>query len=66
MKILLVSPYYLDSYKNHLTMGSAVKLAQNLSSLYQVKVLTTGRVLSHEVVNSNLEITSSPGLLIPD
>jgi glycosyltransferase involved in cell wall biosynthesis len=66
MKILLVSPYYIDSYRNHLTMGSAVKLAQNLSSYYQVKVLTTGRKLAHEVVTSKLDITSSPGILIPD
>jgi glycosyltransferase involved in cell wall biosynthesis len=65
-RILLVSPYFIDSYKNNISMGSAVKIAQNLCKIYQVKVLTSGRPVSYEQINSNLDIESVSGLLIPD
>lgn len=66
MRILLITPYYLDSYPQHLSMGSAVKQAENLSRQYRVTVLTTGRQKHREVVNKNLTILSVNGYLIPD
>jgi glycosyltransferase involved in cell wall biosynthesis len=65
-KILLVSPYYKDSYANHISMGSAVKIANNLSRFYSVRVLTTGRKDKNETANSRLQVISTPGWLIPD
>src|SRR4030065_1483485 len=66
MRILLVSPYFIDSYKNNLSMGSAVKLAKNLSKIAEVRVLTSGRKKKAEIINENLEVISSDGFLIPD
>lgn len=66
MKILLVTPYYLDSYPQHLSMGSAVKQAENLSSEHQILVLTTGREKQNQKVSANLTIRSVIGLLLPD
>lgn len=66
MKILLVSPYYLDSYPQHLSMGSAVKQAENLSTVHQLLVLTTGRSKSIEKKPKNLTVVSVSGLLLPD
>ncbi len=66
MRLLLVSPYFIDSYKNNISMGSAVKIAQNLSKSHQVKVLTTGRKVTSEQINNNLIIKSVSGILIPD
>jgi len=66
MKILLVSPYFIDSYKNNISMGSAVKLAFSLSRVAEVTVLTSGRKLGKEVFNKNLTVLSSRGFLIPD
>ena len=65
-KILLVSPYYRDSYKNHLSMGSAVKISDNLSRIFNIRVLTTGRKILFETINSNLSVESVQGVLIPD
>jgi len=65
-KILLVSPYYKDSYTNHISMGSAVKISENLSRKFKVLVLTTGRKIKSERVNSNLSVESITGWLIPD
>lgn len=65
-RVLLVSPYFIDSYRNNISMGSAVKLATNLSLHYQVKVLTTGRRQSYQLLNPNLSVESAMGLLIPD
>ena len=66
MKILLVSPYFIDSYKGNISMGSAVKLALNLSKRNEVLVLTTGRDKKKEKLNKNLTVVSVAGVLIPD
>lgn len=66
MRILLVSPYFIDSYKNNLSMGSAVMLAVNLSKIFKVTVLTSGRKREVEVFNKNLKVISVGGYLIPD
>lgn len=66
MKILLVAPYFIDSYANNISMGSAVKLAFNLSKVAKVTVLTSGRKAEKEIVNENLTVLSCFGYLIPD
>ncbi len=66
MKVLLVSPYFVDSYKNNLSMGSAVKLATNLSDRMEIMVLTSGRRIKDEWINKNLRVISVGGFLIPD
>ncbi len=66
IKILLISPYFLDSFDSHLSMGSAVKQAVQLSKKYSVLVLTTGRKNSLEKFNKNLTVKSVPGFLLPD
>lgn len=66
MKILLVSPYFIDSYSHKISMGSAVKLAFNLKKIAQVTVLTSGRKKVVEIIDKNLKIISSQGVLIPD
>ena len=66
MKILLVSPYFIDSYKGNISMGSAVKLALNLSKRNEVLVLTTGRDKKREKLNKNLTVMSMDGVLVPD
>ncbi len=66
MRVLLVSPYFIDSYQNNLSMGSAVKLSFNLSREFEVKVLTSGRKVRCELISKKLEIISVGGVLIPD
>ncbi len=66
MRILLVSPYFIDSYKGNISMGSAVKLATNLSKRNQVLVLTTGRDKKREKMSDNLTVVSVEGWLVPD
>ena len=66
MKLLLVSPYFLDSYKNRLSMGSAVKIARNLSRFHQVYVLTTGRTKPLQKLSTGLTVESVSGWLVPD
>lgn len=66
MKILLVTPYYRDSFAQNLSMGSAVKQAENLSRKHKLLVLTTGRSQKKEQPSKNLTILSVSGWLIPD
>jgi glycosyltransferase involved in cell wall biosynthesis len=66
MSVLLVSPYFIDSYKNNLSMGSAVALARNLSKVMRVVVLTSGRTKEDEELGENLRVVSTRGFLIPD
>lgn len=67
MKILLVTQAYKDSYPpRNLSMGSAVKQAEQLSRSHSVHVLTTGRNIKIETPNKNLLIESVSGILLPD
>lgn len=67
MKILIVSQTYKDSYPpKFLSMGSAVKQAENLSLTNHILVLTSGRSKPVEKVSGNLSIISTSGWLIPD
>lgn len=65
-KILLITPYFLDSFPQKLSMGSAVKQAIALSKKYQVLVLTTGRQRKVEKFNRNLTVKSIDAFLLPD
>jgi glycosyltransferase involved in cell wall biosynthesis len=66
MRILLVAPYFYDSFAGKISMGSAVMAAQQLSRRHEVLVVTTGREKSKEVVSQRLTVLSAPGVLLPD
>ena len=66
MKVLLVTPYFLDSFAGRISMGSAVMAARQLSKRHEVTVLTTGRDLSSERLSPALAVVSAPGWLLPD
>lgn len=66
MKILLVAPYFIDSFAGKISMGSAVMAAQQLSRRHEVVVVTTGREQAKEIVNERLTVLSASGLLLPD
>jgi glycosyltransferase involved in cell wall biosynthesis len=66
LRILLVTPYFQDSFAGKISMGSAVMAARQLSRRHEVTVLTTGRAQPVETVSSRLTIVSAPGWLLPD
>lgn len=66
MKILLVAPYFRDSFAGKISMGSAVMAARQLSRRHEVLVLTTGREKEREEVSSRLTVRSAPAVLLPD
>ena len=66
MKILLVTPYFLDSFAGKISMGSAVMAARQLSRRHDVTVLTTGREQPLETLSSSLRVISAAGWLLPD
>ena len=66
MKILLVTPYFLDSFAGKISMGSAVMAARQLSRRHDVTVLTTGRARDVETLSPGLTVVSAPGWLLPD
>ena len=66
MKVLLVTPYFLDSFAGRISMGSAVMAARQLSRRHDVTVLTTGRDEAVERISPSLTVVSAPGWLLPD
>lgn len=66
MKLLLVTPYFRDSFAGKISMGSAVVAAEQLSLRHDVTVLTTGRALPLETVSPRLRVRSVSGWLLPD
>jgi glycosyltransferase involved in cell wall biosynthesis len=66
VKILLVTPYFQDSFAGKISIGSAVMAARQLSRRHHVTVLTTGRSIPVERVSPTLTVVSAPGLLLPD
>jgi glycosyltransferase involved in cell wall biosynthesis len=66
LKILLVTPYFLDSFAGKISMGSAVMAARQLSRRHEVTVLTTGRAQPVETLSPSLTVLSAPGFLVPD
>jgi glycosyltransferase involved in cell wall biosynthesis len=66
VKILLVAPYFRDSFAGKISMGSAVMAAEQLSRQHQVLVITSGRDNPREVVSDRLTILSATGFLLPD
>jgi len=66
LKILLVTPYFLDSFAGKISMGSAVMAARQLSRRHDVTVLTTGRARDVETLSPGLTVVSAPGWLLPD
>jgi glycosyltransferase involved in cell wall biosynthesis len=66
LKILLVTPYFLDSFAGKISMGSAVMAARQLSGRHDVTVLTTGRAREAETLSPSLRVVSAPGWLLPD
>jgi glycosyltransferase involved in cell wall biosynthesis len=66
LKILLVTPYFLDSFAGKISMGSAVMAARQLSRRHQVTVITTGRETPVERLSPSLTVISAPGWLLPD
>ena len=66
MRILLVAPYFQDSFRGKISMGSAVMAAKQLSRKHHVLVVTTGREKPKESLSNRLTILSAPGLLLPD
>jgi glycosyltransferase involved in cell wall biosynthesis len=66
LKILLVTPYFLDSFPGKISMGSAVMAARQLSRRHDVTVLTTGREQPLETLSPSLRVVSAPGWLLPD
>jgi glycosyltransferase involved in cell wall biosynthesis len=66
LRILLVTPYFLDSFAGKISMGSAVMAARQLSRRHDVTVLTTGRTVPVETVSPSLRVISAPGWLLPD
>ena len=43
MRILLVTPYFKDSFAGKISMGSAVMAARQFSRRHEILVITTGR-----------------------
>jgi glycosyltransferase involved in cell wall biosynthesis len=66
LKLLLVTPYFFDSFAGKISMGSAVMAARQLSRRHDVTVLTTGREKPVEVLSPSLRVVSAPGWLLPD
>jgi glycosyltransferase involved in cell wall biosynthesis len=66
LKVLLVTPYFLDSFAGRISMGSAVMAARQLSRRHDVTVLTTGRDAPMETLSPSLTVVSAPGWLLPD
>lgn len=66
MRILLVAPYFRDSFAGKISMGSAVMAAEQLSRRHQVLVVTTGRDKAVEKVSDSLTVLSARGWLLPD
>lgn len=66
MRILLVAPYFKDSFAGKISMGSAVRAAQQFSRRHEVLVVTTGREQRDERVSERLTVLSAPALLLPD
>jgi glycosyltransferase involved in cell wall biosynthesis len=66
VKLLIVTPYFLDSFAGKISMGSAVMAARQLSRTHEVTVLTTGRDRPRERLSSSLTVVSAPGWLLPD
>jgi glycosyltransferase involved in cell wall biosynthesis len=66
LKILLVAPYFKDSFAGKISMGSAVRAAQELSRRHDVLVITTGRAKAREECSARLTVLSAPAFLLPD
>jgi glycosyltransferase involved in cell wall biosynthesis len=66
VRILLVAPYFKDSFAGKISMGSAVRAAEELSRRHQVLVITTGRDQAREEVSPRLTVLSAPAFLLPD
>ncbi len=66
MKILLVAPYFWDSFARKISMGSAVMAARQLSRRHEILVITTGREREEETYSPNLKVVSAKGWLLPD
>jgi glycosyltransferase involved in cell wall biosynthesis len=66
LRILLVTPYFFDSFAGKISMGSAVMAARQLSRRHDVTVLTTGRARAREDLSPSLRVLSAPGWLLPD
>jgi glycosyltransferase involved in cell wall biosynthesis len=66
LRILLITPYFLDSFAGKISMGSAVMAARQLSRRHDVTVLTTGREHPVETLSPSLRVVSAPGWLLPD
>lgn len=66
MRLLLVTPYFRDSFAGKISMGSAVMAACQLSHRHHVTVLTTGRSVETEKIHPRLTVLSVPGTLLPD
>jgi glycosyltransferase involved in cell wall biosynthesis len=66
VKILLVAPYFWDSFARKISMGSAVMAARQLSRRHEILVITTGREKEEETYSPNLRVVSARGWLLPD
>lgn len=66
MRILLVAPYFKDSFAGKISMGSAVAAARQLSSRHDVLVITTGREKPKEEISNRLTVLSARAFLLPD
>lgn len=66
MRILLVAPYFWDSFARKISMGSAVMAARQLSRRHDVLVITTGREKREERFSPRLKVVSANGWLLPD
>src|SRR6185503_2863138 len=66
LRILLVTPYFFDSFAGKISMGSAVMAARQLSRRHDVTVLTKGRAVPMGTVSPSLRVISAPGVLLPD
>jgi len=66
VKILLVAPYFWDSFARKISMGSAVMAARQLSQRHEVLVITTGREKEEETYSESLKVMSAKGWLLPD
>jgi glycosyltransferase involved in cell wall biosynthesis len=66
VKILLVAPYFWDSFARKISMGSAVMAARQLSRRHEILVITTGREQEEETCSPNLKVVSARGWLLPD
>ena len=66
MRILLVTPYFKDSFAGKISMGSAVMAARQFSRCHEILVITTGRPKREEKVSGQLTVLSAPAFLLPD